>query len=205
MQSVSRTLAIKPNPSMEAKNKNRGWIVISGAMGFILIVICLHIVQPDYDPVNQLMSELALGRYGSFMLLAFSSFALSVFTAQSGLHQRKSTTFIRLFLFIAAISLLGAGVFRVGRAAEFHIILVAIAFVLIVLVMFLLPRNMSAFKTTTHTLISWTLGFCTATCVALGQNVVPVGIGQRGAALCILIWLVWVGYSLIRMGGPKGA
>jgi peptidoglycan/LPS O-acetylase OafA/YrhL len=190
---------------MEAKNKNTGWIVIGGALGFILIVICLHIVQPDYDPVNQLMSELALGRHGSFMLLAFSSFALSVFTAQSGLHQHKSPTIIRLFLVIAAISLLGAGVFRVGRATELHIILVAIAFVQIVLVMFLLPRNVSAFKTPTHTLISWTLGVCTATCVALGQNVVPVGAGQRGAALCILIWLVWVGYSLIRMGGLKGA
>jgi hypothetical protein len=151
------------------------------------------------------MSELALGRHGSFMLLAFLSFALSVFTAQNGLHQRKSPAIIRLFLVIAAISLLGAGVFRLGSATELHITLVAIAFVLIVLVMFLLPRNVAAFKTPTHTLISWTLGACTTTCVALGQNIVPLGIGQRGAALCILLWLVWVGYSLIRIGGLKDA
>jgi len=190
---------------MENKNKNTGWIVIGGAIGFILIVICLHIVQPDYDPVNQLMSELALGRYGSFMLLAFLSFALSVFTAQSGLHQHKSPAIIRLLLVIAAISLLGAGVFRLGSATDLHIALVAIAFVLIVLVMFLLPRNVSAFKTPSHTLISWTLGACTTTCVVLGQNIVPIGIGQRGAALCILLWLVWVGCSLIRIGGLKDA
>ena len=190
---------------MENKNKNTGWIVIGGAIGFILIVICLHIVQPDYDPVNQLMSELALGRHGSFMLLAFSSFALSVFTAQIGLHQRKSSAIIRLFLVIAAISLFGAGVFRIGSATELHISLVAIAFVLIVLVMFLLPRNVSAFKTPTHTLISWTFGACTTTCVALGQNIVPIGIGQRSAALCVLMWLVWVGYSLMRIGGLKDA
>jgi peptidoglycan/LPS O-acetylase OafA/YrhL len=190
---------------MTDKNKNTGWVVIGGAIGFILIVIWLHIVQPDYDPANQLMSELALGRHGSFMLLAFSSFALSVFTAQNGLHRRKSPAIIRLFLLVAAISLLGAGVFRLGSSTELHITLVAIAFVLIVLVMFLLPRNVSAFKTPTNTLISWTLGACTATCVALGQNIVPIGIRQRGAALCILTWLVWVGYSLIRMGELKDA
>ena len=180
-----------------------GWIVIGGAIGFILIVIYLHIVQQGYDPVHQLMSELALGRHGFFMLLAFLSFALSVFTAQIGLHQRKSPIIIRLFLIIAAISLLGAGVFRLGSATELHIAMVAIAFVLIVLVMYLLPRNVSAFNTPTHTLISWTLGACATTCVALGQNLAPVGIGQRGAALCILMWLVWIGYSLIRISGPN--
>ena len=157
---------------MEIKSNNTGWVVIGGAIGFILIVICLHIVQPDYDPVHQLMSELALGRYGSFMLLAFLSFALSVFTAQIGLYQYKSPIIIRLFLAIAAISLLGAGVFRLGSATELHIVLVAVAFVLIVLVMYLLPRNVSAFNSHSHTLISWTLGACTAICVALGQHLV---------------------------------
>jgi hypothetical protein len=186
---------------MEDLNKNTGWIVIGGAIGFLLVVICLHIVQPDYDPINQLMSELALGRHGSFMLLAFSSFALSVFTAQIGLNRRNSPAIIRLLLLIAAISLFGAGVFRLGSATDLHIALVAIAFVLIVLVMYLLPRTVSAFKTPTHTLISWTLGACTAACVVLGQKIIPVGIGQRGAALCILMWLVWIGYSLINIRG----
>jgi hypothetical protein len=190
---------------MEDKHNKIGWIVISGAIGFISIVIWLHIVQQDYDPVHQLMSELALGRYGSFMLLAFFSFALSVFTVQIGLYQCKSPIFIRLFLAIAAISLLGAGVFRLGSATELHIALVAVAFVLIVLVMYLLPRNVSAFNSHSHTLISWTLGACTAICVALGQHLLPLGIGQRGAALCILMWLVWMGYTLIRVKGPNDA
>jgi hypothetical protein len=113
---------------MEDQNKVTGWIVISGAIGFISIVICLHLAQPNYDPVNQLMSELALGQYGFFMLFAFSSFALSVFTAQIGLHLHNSPTIIRLFLIIASISLFGAGVFRLGKTTELHIALVAIAF-----------------------------------------------------------------------------
>ena len=188
---------------MENKKNKTGWIVIGGALGFILIVMCLHIVQPDYDPVHQLISELALGRYGSFMLLAFFSFALSVFTVQAGLHQCQAPLIIRLFLNIAAISLLGAGVFRLGSATELHIALVAVAFVLIVLVMYLLPRNVAAFNSPSHTFVSWTLGACTAICVAIGQHLVPLGIGQRGAALCILMWLVWVGYRLIREKRPN--
>ncbi len=190
---------------MEDKNKNTGWIVIAGAIGFILTVICLHIVQPNYDPVNQLMSELALGRHGSFMILAFSSFALSVFTAQIGLIQHNTPTILRLFLIIAAICLFGAGVFRLGSATELHIVLVTIAFVLIVMAMYLLPRNVSAFKTLTNSIISWSLGVGTATCIALGQNLVPAGIGQRGAVLCILFWLGWIGYNLIRKKGHNYA
>ena len=70
---------------MENKNNTTGCIVIGGAIGFIFIVIYLHVIQADYDPVHQLMSELALGRHGSLMFWAFLSFSLSVFTAQMGL------------------------------------------------------------------------------------------------------------------------
>lgn len=49
-------------------NKFIGWIIIGGALGFISIVIFLHIIQTNYDPLSQQMSEFALGQYGSFML-----------------------------------------------------------------------------------------------------------------------------------------
>jgi hypothetical protein len=143
------------------------------------------------------MSELALGRHGSYMLLAFFSFALSVFAVPIGLHQHKSPAIIRLFLVIAAISLLGAGVFRLDSIAEIHIALVAIGFILIVLVMYLLPRSVSVFNTLAHKIISLTLGACATICIASSQYFLPAGIAQRSAALCILIWLAWIGYSLI--------
>jgi len=143
------------------------------------------------------MSELALGRFGSLMVLAFSSFAASVYALQIGLRQYQATVILRYFLIIAAFCLLGAGFFQIDTATDVHITLVSIAFVLIVLAMYLLPRNVPAFKTSVHIIISWTLGVGTAAFVALSQNILPMGIGQRGAALCILIWLVWIGKSLI--------
>lgn len=182
---------------MERKNVYFGWTVIIGAIGFALIVVYLHIIQPNYDPMEQQMSELALGKFGSFMLLAFSSFALSVFAVQKGLQQLQAPVILRLLLIVSAICLLGAGLFRLDTATDVHITLVSIAFVLIVLVMYLLPRNVIAFRTSVHKIISWTSGAGTATFVALGQNILPMGIGQRGAVLCISIWLVWIGRSLI--------
>ena len=179
-----------------------GSITIGGAIGFISIVAYLHVVQQGYDPVRQLMSELVFGRHGNLMLFAFFSFAVSVFTAQIGLHRCKAPIIIRLFLITASLSLLGAGVFDLGSAAVLHIVLVAIAFVFIVFVTYLLPRYVSAFKTPDHKLISWSLGACTAIFIALGQNLIPMGIGQRGAALCILMWLGWMGYRFIRIKAP---
>jgi len=182
---------------VQSRNAYSGWTVVIGATGFILIVVFLHIVQPNYDPIQQQMSELALGRFGSIMFLAFLSFASSIFALQIGLRRHQTPMILRIFLTIAACCLLGAGFFRLDTANELHIALVSIAFVLIVLVMYLLPQTVAGFRTSLHKAISWILGAGTAAFVALGQNIMPMGIGQRGASLCILIWLLWIGRSLI--------
>jgi hypothetical protein len=49
------------------------------------------------------------------------------------------------------------------------------------------------FKTLADKITSWSLAAATTACVALSQNLVPLGIGQRGAALFVLVWLVWIG------------
>jgi len=182
---------------MKRKAIYSGWTVITGTSGFLLIVTFLHIMQPNYNPFEQQISELALGKFGSIMFLAFSSLALSIFALQSGLQQYKAPLIIRVLLSIAAFCLLGAGFFRLGTATEIHITLVSIAFVLIVLVMCLLPRNVNEFIGSTVKNLSWVLGACTAAFIALGQNFLPMGIGQRGAVLCISVWLLWIGRSLI--------
>lgn len=182
---------------MKRKAIYSGWTVITGTSVFVLIVTFLHIVQPNYNPFEQQVSELALGKFGSIMLLAFSSFALSIFALQFGLRQYQAPLIIRVLLSIAAFCLLGAGFFRLDIAIYIHIALVSIAFVLIVLVMCLLPRNVNEFRGPMAKNLSWVLGVSTAAFVALGQNLLPMGIGQRGAVLCISIWLLWIGRSLI--------
>ena len=184
---------------MERKYRYVGLTVIAGAIGFVFIVVFLHIAHPNYDLMNQQMSELALGKYGFLMFFAFCSFALSVLSVLIGLQQHKPPAIIKLFLAIAAISLFGAGLFRLDNATNLHITLVAISFVLIVVVMYLVPRHVGTFKTFADKITSWSLATATTACVALSQNLIPLGIAQRGAALFILVWLVWIGIKYMQL------
>ena len=65
--------------------KLSGISAIAGSIPFIAIVSTLHQVQPDYDPMHQLMSELALGHYGWAMLFAFLALGISSIALSIGL------------------------------------------------------------------------------------------------------------------------
>jgi hypothetical protein len=155
-------------------------------------------VQPDYDGRYQLMSELALGPYGWAMLPAFCFFALSILGVQHGLRSIGGSLPIRAVLVAAALTIFGAGVFRLGQATELHIALVALAFVLMVLAMYLLPSQAGSLSSRLARGISWVLAAATALSVLGGHSVLPIGTGQRLAAACVLIWLCFLGWQLVR-------
>lgn len=181
-------------------------ITLAGVVGFIAIVIYLHFAQTGYSLVHQLLSELALGRHGSFMLWAFISLALSVAGAISILTSYKTHLAINLLLSLASLSLVGAGIFTLGTAASLHIGLVALAFMLLVLSMYLIPRLVTAFQTPPAIAVCWGLGAGTALFVGLGQGPLPMGLAQRLAAVCILLWLSWLAiFNLKQKEGGKGA
>lgn len=180
-------------------------ITLAGAVGFIAIVIYLHFAQTGYSLVHQLMSELAMGRHGSFMLWAFISFALSVAGAIGILTSYKTHLVITLLLSLASMSLVGAGIFTLGTAATLHIGLVALAFILLVLSMYLIPRLVTAFQAPRAIAVCWGLGAGTALFVGLGQGPLPMGLAQRLAAACILLWLSWLAIFNLRQKNGRGA
>jgi len=169
-----------------------------GSSGFIGIVAYLHIVQGDYDPVHQLMSELALGEQGNLMLAAFTLLALAASGAIGILATFNNNKLIFVLLSAASASLLGAGVFTLVSATTLHITLVGLAFVLLGLVMYLVPRYISAFQNVEGKLVSWDLGLSMAVAVSLGHNFIPIGVGQRLAAACLLMWLCWLTIFALR-------
>ncbi len=169
-------------------------IVLLGVLGFVVLVCYLHLVQTDYNPLYQLMSELALGKQGTLMLWAFMFFALSV----AAVIKLLPHIVIKLLLALAAFSLAGAGIFKLGEATTLHVFLVAVAFVLLVLCMYLAPRLIIAFQTPTAMTICWGLGAATALFVALGQGVLAIGLAQRLATACILLWLSWLAIQKIN-------
>ena len=155
---------------------------------FVATVVPLHWLQPGYDAKNQLMSELALGRYGEAMLVAFAGLALAMLGAFFSRAARPRA--IRCVLAAASLFFLLAGVFPLGASSEMHIAAIATAFVLSVLAMYLHPAD------ALPRAISWSLAAGIALSVALGHSILPMGIGQRLAAACLLLWLVLLGWSL---------
>lgn len=177
-----------------------GAVTIGGAIIFVIAVISLQVVQPQYDPIHQHMSELAQGRFGAMMFVGFCGFAISIFHAQLGLGVIGAPKTIRAVLACAAAGMAGAGIFKLDKAAEIHISLIALAFILLVISMYLLPLTVSKFSSFSSRIASWALATGTAISVALGGTI-PDGIAQRVAAIGIISWLLWVGSRTVFVDG----
>jgi hypothetical protein len=165
-------------------------ITLSGAAGFSGIAGYLHVIQAGYSPVHQLMSELASGRQGSLMLFAFLSLATSIAGAVRILSKLKAPVGTLLLLSFAGFSMAAAGIFTLSTAPTLHVVLIASSFILLCLVMYLVPRHIFALQK--HKGICWGLCFGIAFSTALGGNILPIGIAQRLASGCLLVWLCWL-------------
>ena len=77
----------------------RPWGAVASLVGvamFVITVVALHLFQPGYEPTQQLMSELALGRYGSAMIVAFTGLAIAVFGVQAAIGELGASRGFRL-------------------------------------------------------------------------------------------------------------
>jgi hypothetical membrane protein len=175
-----------------------GSLAITGAIGFVVVVSILHVLQPGYDFAHQLMSELALGPYGWAMLPAFLFIATSTLSIALGIAQVQRSPWLQVVFALATLGFLGAGVFPLGRASEWHISLIAVAFVAVVLAMYLAPSIAPTHFGGKARIVSWCLAAGTVLSVFLGHSVLPIGIGQRLAAACVVTWLCFAGTRLGR-------
>jgi hypothetical membrane protein len=183
------------------KTPRRPWgaaAAIAGVTTFVATVVILHLLQPDYDPIHQLMSELALGRNGWAMMVAFAALAFAVFGIQNAIKAFEASRGLRFLMVVAAAFFLAAGLFPLGDTSEIHIAAIATAFVLSVLAMYLFPSGAGRASAAAPRAISWSLAAGVAASVALGHSVLPMGIGQRLAAACLLAWLAILGWRLRR-------
>ena len=169
-----------------------------GVAMFVVTVVALHVLQPDYKPAHQLMSELALGRYGWAMVVAFTGLAIGVFGVQAAIGMLGASRGFRFLMLAAALFFLAAGVFPLGDTSEIHIGAISTAFVLSVVSMYLFPASAGRAAAAAPRAVSWSLAAGVAASVALGHSVLPMGIGQRLAASCLLVWLVILGWRLWR-------
>ena len=74
--------------------KTNSIIILLSATSFSSIILYLQKIQTNYNPTHQLMSELALGRQGQLMLVAFTMLAIAVAGRPAA---RRGRRFRRLF------------------------------------------------------------------------------------------------------------
>jgi len=91
-----------------------GVLVATG--GFLAIVVWLHFVRSDLDPVARGVSRYAAGPYGLAITLAFGSLSLAVVTAAALLKSATS----RRGLVVAAVGLLLVVAFPLRSASPTH-------------------------------------------------------------------------------------
>jgi Protein of unknown function (DUF998) len=172
-------------------------VSLFGVAAFVFIVSYLHAVQKGYDPVHQLMSELALGRNGELMLTAFFSLAVSLSSLAVGTGIKKYLL-LSTVLTVASICFLGAGMFTLGATSELHIFLVAVAFVAVGVSMYILPSYAEISQRHKYRQYSWGLLSTFVLSVGIGGSVVPMGAAQRCAALAMLLWVAISAWKLTR-------
>ena len=180
----------------------RAWGAVATMVGvatFLIVVLILHLLQPDYEPRHQLMSELALGQHGWAMFVAFFGLAVAVLGLQVAVAECGGSRGYMVLLGVAALFFLAAGIFPLGATSLIHISAIGVAFVLSVLAMYLFPTKAGRASVVGPRAVSWPLAAGVAVSVASGHAVIPMGIGQRLAAVCLLVWLGIVGWRLYRL------
>jgi hypothetical protein len=180
----------------------RAWSAMATLIGvamFIVVVLILHLIQSGYEARHQLISELALGQHGWAMFVAFLGLATAVLGVQGAIAAFGGSHGYRVLLGAAALLFLTAGIFPLGATSLIHISAIATAFVLSVLAMYLFPTCAGRASVAAPRAVSWSLAAGVAVSVALGNSVIPMGIAQRLAAACLLLWLGIVGWRLCRL------
>ena len=119
-------ITTKPISALAA---NAARISILSGLLFGIVLLSLHLLEPEYDPTWRFISEYALGRFGWLMHLAFLALATSLASAGIALLSQVRTVagYIGLaILGIAALGFLIAAIFRTDpatanrAAATFH-------------------------------------------------------------------------------------
>ena len=89
-----------------------------GIAYFLIAVVTLHFLRPNFNPIHRFVSEYAVGPYGSLMTSAFFGLSLGSLALVIGLSQdvsRSWRSWIGLFfLAVWAVGILIAAIFPVG-------------------------------------------------------------------------------------------
>jgi hypothetical membrane protein len=177
-------------------------IVFLCAAYFVIVLIVLHILQPEFDPRFRFMSEYALGDYGWLMTTTFFALGLAPLAAAIGLravNQPSRSTSIGLgLLVVAAMFIWLAGVFRDSIP---HLLAGVVAFPSMVMAVLLLSwtfRRAAGWQTIYLVTLLIALVMLAMLFLMVGDLGMP-GLQQRVFIFLFLVWLSIVVHKSVRL------
>ena len=127
--------------------RTAAYVTITGILFWVATVVFLSMLNADtYNSVKQPGSELALGRFGTLMDIAFFALGIGIAALAFGLYRAVPHTFvIPLLLGAAGALIFFSGIFHTeigsGTKPSIHNTLGLLAFVLSIVVMFTASRR----------------------------------------------------------------
>jgi hypothetical protein len=178
------------------------WIVFGCAAYYLIVVIALHVLEPEFDPRFRFMSEYALGDYGWLMTTTFFVLGLAAFVAAAGLRQvHQSSRSARLgvgLLAVGAPFIWLAGIFKDSIP---HLLAGVVVFPSIAMAVLLLSwtfRQAAGWKTIYRPTLFIALGML-AMFFSMVANVGMPGLQQRVFIFLFLLWLSIVVHRFVRV------
>ncbi|MBC7827883.1 MAG: DUF998 domain-containing protein [Chitinophagaceae bacterium] len=90
-------------------------VSFASAALFLILLVVLHLIKPEFDPSWRFISEYAIGSYGWMMVLAFFSLALSYISLFIAIRSQVTGTIAGriglILMLISAAGLIIAGIF----------------------------------------------------------------------------------------------
>jgi len=95
------------------------YMAIIFALLFIVILIVLHFLKPEFDPKWRMISEYEIGKYSWLMRIAFFSWGLSTLSVLLMLFKNGNGNLLDyMWLSILVLALFGAGIFKTDPIME---------------------------------------------------------------------------------------
>jgi hypothetical protein len=171
---------------------------------WLLAIILLHFLKPDFTPYNHTCSEYAIGKFGFIMNIAFFSMATANILLAFSFIQ-KNNIFIGVLFGFIALGFIGLGIFRADltisdtpetTTGKIHLLFGFIAMLTINVLSFVL-----AGKEKTDIALWILASICVASFIVfvISSNIeAPVffGIAQRIYISILTIWFLYIAIKL---------
>lgn len=210
----------EPGTDMTTRGSTLAAVIGTGAVAFLMIVlVAMHLIQPELSPIDHFVSEYAYGRLGWLVpwsyVLAGAGTLLMVWSLLARLGRTGWAVASAGCLAVIGVGLVGTGLTRIDLAGadgalvvtgsgRLHELAGYVAILGLVAGSFVVP---AAFRrdpdmangTATLSLFRWGL-LAGLVGVVLAQRLGSTGLGQRAFLAVALSWLIVVGVQLAGAG-----